>query len=450
MTNQPTPGTVPADAEADAVQEPLPEPLRRSSRHKVFAGLCSGLGQHFDIDPVIFRVVVVVLAAAGGIGLIFYGFAWLFLPYAGEDENEIRRLLTGRVEGATLTAVLTALAGCGFFLSTLSNGVVLGFAAMLCAATAAAAYWSQKRRLPAPDGTPTAQVVAVAPPETQAPPVPGAPSWWRDPLVKDGMSGPPGTGYLWGPEGAPDVSFPRGRAAGLDVRYEPRDSGGTGHRIPDRPHGPRWIGGWVFLLALIAFGLGTVLSWDKRPLGTSLETGFALALVVFGLGIAVSAFLGRTGAGSIVLAVLTAGLLTASAALPKEISTHWVRTDWRPATAADVRARYELGSGVGVLHLGRIGIGEGGTVTSSAEVGAGRLKVVVPRDATVKLDIDVDLGDVQLPGDGQNDVGVASGQEKNLTLAPAADGKDGDDKARTLELRLRVGLGQVEVARAAS
>ncbi|MER7857332.1 hypothetical protein ABTZ98_33065, partial [Streptomyces bacillaris] len=34
-------------------------------------------------------------APCGGIGLIFYGFAWLLLPLEGEEENEARRLLSG-------------------------------------------------------------------------------------------------------------------------------------------------------------------------------------------------------------------------------------------------------------------------------------------------------------------------------------------------------------------
>lgn len=55
-------------------------PLRRSKRDKVLAGVCGGLGRYFDLDPVVFRIVLGVLAVTGGVGLIFYGFAWLLLP----------------------------------------------------------------------------------------------------------------------------------------------------------------------------------------------------------------------------------------------------------------------------------------------------------------------------------------------------------------------------------
>ncbi|CAM5701254.1 hypothetical protein SCALM49S_00882 [Streptomyces californicus] len=50
-----------------------------------------------------------VLSVTGGIGLIFYGFAWLLLPADGEDQNEGRKLLSGRVDGAALAALLLAL-----------------------------------------------------------------------------------------------------------------------------------------------------------------------------------------------------------------------------------------------------------------------------------------------------------------------------------------------------
>lgn len=421
----------------------VPRRFRRDPRQKMLGGVCAGLGRQCDMDPVIFRIVLAVLSATGGIGLIFYGFIWLFVPYEDEDENEVRKLLTGRVDGQALTAVLFALVGCGVFLSMLNNGSVLTFAVVLSLLLAGAGYWSQQRGAPDPDPL-AAQAVADAPPEAQAPPVPTSyPSWWRDPIVKDG-SHVGGTGYLWGPKDTRDRDI---EAAVNISRGMPRqDIRNTRATREPRPRGPRWIGGWVFLLALLAGGLGTGLTWDDHALGTSLQTGFACALIVFGLGIALSAFMGRTGAGSIFLAVITAALIAGSVALPKDISTHWIRMEWTPATAADVRQGYDLGTGVGTLDLTRLDLAKGQTVSTNAEVGAGRLKVILPKDATVKLTIDVGVGDIQLPGDGKKDVDVQPGKHKQVTLPPATGGKDGG----TLDLDLQVGVGQAEVIRATS
>src|SRR5262249_9184973 len=44
--------------------------LTRSRRMKVVGGVCGGLGRYFGIDPVIFRVVLGLLALTGGVGLI--------------------------------------------------------------------------------------------------------------------------------------------------------------------------------------------------------------------------------------------------------------------------------------------------------------------------------------------------------------------------------------------
>ena len=436
---------MPQDTGPTAGEEPRapgpPHKFRRDRRHKILGGVCAGLGRQCDMDPVIFRIALAVLAATGGLGLVFYGFAWLFVAYDDEEENEVRKLLTGRVDGPALAAVLFALVGCGVFLSMLRNTSVLTFAVVLGLLLAGAGYWSQRRDTADPDPL-AAQAAESAPPEAQAPPVPGSfPSWWRDPIVKDGTH-VGGTGYLWGPKAARDVAAATNIAHGNyrreapPPRWEPKP----------RQRGPRWIGGWIFLLALLAGAAGIGATWQDHALGTSLQTGFASALLIFGLGIAVSAFLGRTGAGSVVLAVLTAALLAASAALPRDLSAHWARTQWQPTAVSEVRPKYHLGTGVGTLDLSEVTVAEGKTVTIRAEVGVGRLKVVVPENLTTRLDIEVGIGDIQLPGDAQRDVDVEPGKHKELTLTSTEGSKSGG----TLNLSLEVGVGQAEVSRAAA
>ncbi|MFE1950567.1 PspC domain-containing protein [Streptomyces sp. NPDC059524] len=423
----PTDPTVPDDTRT-------PPRFRRDRRYKTLGGVCAGLGRQCDMDPVIFRIGLAVLSVTGGVGLIFYGFAWLFVPYDDEDENEFRKLLTGRVDGPGLAAIVTALLGCGLFLSMLNNGGVLTFAAVLALLLAGTGYWSQQRRGADPDPV-AAQAVADAPPEAQAPPVSGPPSWWRDPIVKDGTH-VGATGYFWGPAGSEDLGPAYGSGGGPATRRP---------APPAPPRGPRGIGGRVFLGALVAACVGTGVTWDERTLPASLQTGFACALAVFGLGIAVSAFRGRTGAGSIVLAVLTAGLLTASAALPADITKEWMRETWTPASAARVEPRYGLGSGTGTLDLSRVDVARGGAVSTRVEVGAGRVKLVLPKDERVELRLEVGVGDVRLPDDPSGDVDVRPDDDEKVTL-PAA---RGSEDVGLIRVHVEVGLGQVEVSRAA-
>ena len=54
--------------------------LKRSNTNSVIAGVCGGLGDYFDVDPIIFRIIFVVLCFAGGGGGIIYLLLWIFIP----------------------------------------------------------------------------------------------------------------------------------------------------------------------------------------------------------------------------------------------------------------------------------------------------------------------------------------------------------------------------------
>lgn len=54
--------------------------LTRSRTNRRLAGLCGGLGQYFNVDPVIFRLIWVALFFAVGTGLFAYIIACLIIP----------------------------------------------------------------------------------------------------------------------------------------------------------------------------------------------------------------------------------------------------------------------------------------------------------------------------------------------------------------------------------
>ncbi|MFJ8671178.1 PspC domain-containing protein [Streptomyces sp. NPDC093589] len=457
--NEAAPAEESASSDANGPTPPT-VPLRRSRRHKVVAGVCGGLGRQWDLDPVIFRIVLAVLSI-GGLGLIVYGFAWLIIPLEGEKENEGRRLLSGRVEGSALTALLFALVGCGLFLTSLGRGGTMPFAIMLTLAVAGSAYWSRRRRHAEAEGpesmdAATAQAVADAPPETKAPPAPNSPSWWRDPRSTDTVSG---TAYLWGPDLPLDLTYEptHGQAAGPGwPGHRPGDRAGASSRptvpprstrTPRRPRAGRPIGGWTFLLALFG-GAGTALAVSRHDgLALSLQAGLACALVVFGLGLVLSSWLGRTGGGTVFMVVLTALLLAGATALPDSITTNVQHRTWSPSSVGAVQQRYELGSGEGLLDLSGLPLKDGRTVRTSAEVGAGRLQVTLPQGVTARLRISLGLGDLQLPGDAPNDVDISAGGERTVSL-PAEGLKKGEKPHGTLDLTLKVGAGRLDIRHA--
>lgn len=54
--------------------------LYRSKSNRRLAGVCGGLGEYFDIDPVIVRLAWVIFTLAGGAGLLAYIVGWIIIP----------------------------------------------------------------------------------------------------------------------------------------------------------------------------------------------------------------------------------------------------------------------------------------------------------------------------------------------------------------------------------
>ncbi len=54
--------------------------LTRPRLERMIGGVCGGLGLYFGIDPVIVRLVFVVLAFTNGIALVLYPILWLVMP----------------------------------------------------------------------------------------------------------------------------------------------------------------------------------------------------------------------------------------------------------------------------------------------------------------------------------------------------------------------------------
>ena len=58
--------------------------LVRSRSNRVIAGICGGLGEYFNIDPVVMRIIWLVLLLGFGTGLVAYLVCWLIIPNAPE------------------------------------------------------------------------------------------------------------------------------------------------------------------------------------------------------------------------------------------------------------------------------------------------------------------------------------------------------------------------------
>ena len=64
-----------ADDPAMTAQPSIPRRLHRRSDERVIAGVASGLGDYFNIDPLLIRIVLVASLVFGGLGIFLYGAA---------------------------------------------------------------------------------------------------------------------------------------------------------------------------------------------------------------------------------------------------------------------------------------------------------------------------------------------------------------------------------------
>jgi phage shock protein PspC (stress-responsive transcriptional regulator) len=56
--------------------------IYRDPDNRILGGVCGGLGAYFNIDPLVFRLLFVVITLAGGAGVLLYIIFWIVVPEA--------------------------------------------------------------------------------------------------------------------------------------------------------------------------------------------------------------------------------------------------------------------------------------------------------------------------------------------------------------------------------
>ena len=60
--------------------------LYRSEKDRLIAGVCGGIAEYFDTDPVWIRLVFVLFTFISGLGIIAYIVLWIITPRASSQE----------------------------------------------------------------------------------------------------------------------------------------------------------------------------------------------------------------------------------------------------------------------------------------------------------------------------------------------------------------------------
>ena len=88
--------------------------LYRSFENKMLGGVCGGLGDYFDIDPTVVRILAVIsLFISGGVAIIAYIVAWIIIPKSAEvlSDGKVSAAPTMKTGGGALSPWATYIPG---------------------------------------------------------------------------------------------------------------------------------------------------------------------------------------------------------------------------------------------------------------------------------------------------------------------------------------------------
>lgn len=372
--------------------------FRRSRNDRVLAGVGGGLAESLAMDPVIIRVLLVVLTFFGGAGIIVYLACWLLMP---EDDRESSLAERAIARGGRNSWPLLVLAGAIGLAAVLSVGWVVDDRGLLLIALFAIAAILLSRRERDLNATPGTTAPAAFP----AGPAPAAAPY----------SAAPWPGGAW----APTEPLPP---------------------LPPAPPAQRSLLGRI-TFALVLLGLGVLAATDLAGADVPAAAYPALVVAGAGLGLLVGT---RYGRGRWLIALGVLGVL----ALPPTVFADSYRGDWVdqdgraivPAAAADIAPEYSYRGGRVILDLSKIDF-TNQTVATAVEVGAGHVTVLLPPDVDVQADLDLGVGVIEVFGFEHNGLGLSEQKRDE-----GADGPGGG----TLELEVEQGVGHLEVFRAAA
>lgn len=402
--------------------------MRRSSRDRRIAGVAGGIARHFDIDPLLVRIVLVVLVFFGGSGLILYGAGWLLLP--GD-----------RGDGAMIA------------LDHRSRNVALWIAAGVAGLSAVGdslGQWHVPWPVPV-----VGCVVLVALSRSRARGWMGQPGHPHPPAGQTD----PGTSTTTAAETAAgsDRRWPTWQEPDSDPRADERDDDGSADlgdwREGWRTQRDAWVADWQryrddwrwrrdprkrgpvlfgFTLALAALGVGILLTAHLAGANIPPSAYPATVAAACGLMLVVSAFYGRGGGLLLVGLLATAAMVVTSGDGSFEVG----RVNEQPSSAAAVHDSYDFG--VGELRLDLTDVDDlnrlsGRTIHLDSRIG--RILVVVPPSG---LDVDAHA---TVDAAGETEL---FGRQRDGRYASAAATYDGGRDVPRVTIDADLTFGQIE------
>jgi phage shock protein PspC (stress-responsive transcriptional regulator) len=354
--------------------------LRRASDQRMVAGVAEGLSRHFDVDPILIRVVFAALTLFGGAGIALYVIAWISVPEEGEYDSILSRMLRRdparvMVAGLAVAGVVALAAMIGAIGFSAPNPIpVIVISGLAIAALAIFTRRNDQRSAPPFPGPSSAatqvppDTTAAAPPPVDAAEVPPTPThdWWqRRDSAGSGYVMPPPTAYTPGPPPPP--------------------------RPPRRPRSHLF----GLTMAVIAIAMGTLWILDETvydSIPASVYPGTVLGITAIALILGTWYGRSRLLVGVGILATLATIAATAAGPGP------YGERVYRPATVGALDTTYDHGVGRMVVHLEDLTDPEnldGRTIDLDERIG--QVELVIPSSLPITIYAHVDHGEIDGP-----------------------------------------------------
>jgi phage shock protein PspC (stress-responsive transcriptional regulator) len=405
--------------------QPPARRLYRLRNDRVIAGVASGLGAHLDVDPIWIRLAFVVLAFAGGLGVILYFVGCVAMPsvdsipptggaaplYRGRRSGTDLRIVAGAV---FLIVAAFVFAGSFHFHDTglIWGAALIGIGLLFLVGDQWPSRYPAGPLMPPADFVPPAGYTTRAAGAGDVPPVSSPVPPYVPPVYSSYSSYTP-----YAPQ--PAYAAP---AYGAQAGWPGSAS---------RPGGLRL--GTVGLAAVVlAVGVALLLQ-SVGVIHLTAEMGFGIVLLVLGLTLVVGARFGRSG-GLVALGICLLPFAAAAVLVPEPLTGGVGNVSYTPQALSAVQSTYRLAAGQLYVDLSGVDLG-GRSVAVTSSVGFGHLVVVVPAGTTVELSGKVGAGEDNLLG--RIDSGVQISSQFDAATGPASAG--------TLTLDVSVGCGQLTV-----
>jgi phage shock protein PspC (stress-responsive transcriptional regulator) len=371
--------------------------LIRPRTERYLAGVSGAVARATNTDPILWRVLFVVLTFFGGFGILAYVVLWLTTPADGDTASPVEAVF-GRGRSGTST-LLTVVVG-------LLTVLIIGGATdrwpwpllALIIIGAALVFASSNRSRRTGSGEPVPEGTA------------GVPAGYQPAFAPHGPYGPP------------PPPPPVAKAA-----PPPRD--------------PSRLGVLIFSLALVVLGLMGLID-VAGAVAIPAAAYVAAALAIVGGGLVLGAWLGRAR-GMIFVGVGLVLALSITSIGDRNFDWRNGRNrggdiTWAPQSLNQLRGDYEHQAGSATLDLRNLDF-SGQERNLRVRVQAGKLVVQLPPNVDVTATADVRLGSATLFDRNAN--GVRRGDFTVTDLG--ADGAGGG----MIHLNLEVSLGDAEVTR---